>query len=301
MAPSCPRYSFRLLLPGVLGFGSVRHEPCPTTNFFFSFFRWREEGATSVFRVPANHLASTFFLPVSGDPREVTEYKHMFLTVILWWLATVKSNKRIVVILFLSSQWDTTWHYERKYIRFYHQIFPERRRILFYNLPLKIKNFHKVQLSASWNWIFVTKKVCPTKKRQWNSGLIRPHYQTKRKTTFLNNYSNWKYIYNYVVQNISNIGLSILDIKTLQSGLNFATGVKNYNLINLINLIYSLNDSDFKNGFMQGLITVTANINTDNYALPKRHKAALKVCLRITLSLHNNFNINSISTEYWIN
>ena len=37
-----------LLLPGVLGFSSVRHEPCPTTNFLFSFFRWREEGATSV-------------------------------------------------------------------------------------------------------------------------------------------------------------------------------------------------------------------------------------------------------------
>ena len=92
------------------GFGSICHEPCPTTNFFFSF-RWREEGATSVFRVPANHLASTFFLPVSGDPREVTEYKHLFLTVILWWLATVNSNKRIVVIIFLSSQWDTTWQY----------------------------------------------------------------------------------------------------------------------------------------------------------------------------------------------
>ena len=37
-----------LLLPGVLGFSSVRHEPCPTTDFLFSFFRWREEGATSV-------------------------------------------------------------------------------------------------------------------------------------------------------------------------------------------------------------------------------------------------------------
>ena len=37
-----------LLLPGVLGFSSVRHEPCPTTNFLFSCFRWREEGATSV-------------------------------------------------------------------------------------------------------------------------------------------------------------------------------------------------------------------------------------------------------------
>ena len=36
------------LLPGVLGFSSVRHEPCPTTNFLFSFFCWREEGATSI-------------------------------------------------------------------------------------------------------------------------------------------------------------------------------------------------------------------------------------------------------------
>ena len=59
---------------------------------------------------------------------QVTKYKHLFfhsdlglllwdwptifhvLTVILWWLATVNSNTRIVVILFLSSQWDTTWH-----------------------------------------------------------------------------------------------------------------------------------------------------------------------------------------------
>ena len=109
MAPSCPRYFFVFFYPEYLAFGSVRHEPCPTTNFFFSFFRWREEGATSVFRVPANHLASTFFLPVSGDPREVTEYKHLFLTVILWRLATVNSNTRIVVILFPSSQWDTPW------------------------------------------------------------------------------------------------------------------------------------------------------------------------------------------------
>ena len=97
---------FRLLLPGVLGFGSVHREPCPTTNFVFSFFRWREEGATSVFRVSANHLAYTFFLPVSGDPREVTEYKHLFLTVILWRLATVNSNTRIVVIFSIVSVGD---------------------------------------------------------------------------------------------------------------------------------------------------------------------------------------------------
>ena len=77
MVSSCLAEFLRLLLPGVLGFGSISYEPCPTTNLFFSFFRWREKGATSVFRVPANHLASTFFLPVLGDPSEVTKYKHL--------------------------------------------------------------------------------------------------------------------------------------------------------------------------------------------------------------------------------
>ena len=104
---------FVFFYPEYLAFGSVRHEPCPTTNFVFSFFRWREEGATSPFlgSQPIIWLLPSF-LPVSGDPREVTEYKHLFLTVILWRLATVNSNTRIVVILFLSSQWDTTWHLE---------------------------------------------------------------------------------------------------------------------------------------------------------------------------------------------
>ena len=37
-----------LPLPGVLGFGSVRHEPCPTTNFLIIYFRWREGVPTSV-------------------------------------------------------------------------------------------------------------------------------------------------------------------------------------------------------------------------------------------------------------
>ena len=101
---------FVFFYPEYLALDSSATNPVQQLIFLLSIFRWREEGATSVFRVPANHLASTFFLPVSGDPREVTEYKHLFLTVILWWLATVNSNTRIVVILFLSSQWETTWH-----------------------------------------------------------------------------------------------------------------------------------------------------------------------------------------------
>ena len=112
---------FCLLLPGVLGFGSVRHESCRTTNFLISFFRWREEGATSVlgsqpivWLLPSSPWSGDFFglldvtqVQTSGlhcDP-------HSFLMVILWWLATVNSNTRIVVIIFQSSQWDTTWQY----------------------------------------------------------------------------------------------------------------------------------------------------------------------------------------------
>ena len=37
-----------LLLPGVLGFSSVRHEPCPTTDFLIIYLRWREGVPTSV-------------------------------------------------------------------------------------------------------------------------------------------------------------------------------------------------------------------------------------------------------------
>ena len=106
-----------LLLPGVLGFSSVHHEPCPTTNFSLFFFPLTGRRCHFRFRVPANHLASTFFLPVSGDPSEVTEYQHLLvstLTHILYFdgLLLLIQARGIVVILFLSSQWDTMWQYK---------------------------------------------------------------------------------------------------------------------------------------------------------------------------------------------
>ena len=48
MASSCLAEFLRLLLPGVLGFGSVSYEPCQTTNFLIINFRWREGVPTSV-------------------------------------------------------------------------------------------------------------------------------------------------------------------------------------------------------------------------------------------------------------
>ena len=71
-----------LLLPGVLGFNSVRHEPCPTTDFSPFFFSLTGKRCHFRFRVPANRLASTFFLPVSGDPSEVTKYKHLLVSTV---------------------------------------------------------------------------------------------------------------------------------------------------------------------------------------------------------------------------
>ena len=39
---------FVFFYPEYLAFGSVQHEPCPTTNFFIIYFRWREGVPTSV-------------------------------------------------------------------------------------------------------------------------------------------------------------------------------------------------------------------------------------------------------------
>ena len=59
---------FFCLLPGVNGYGSVCHEPFPITNISSPFFfRRRGEGCHFRFRAPANHLASTFLPPWSGD------------------------------------------------------------------------------------------------------------------------------------------------------------------------------------------------------------------------------------------
>ena len=125
---------FRLLLPGVLGFGSPRYEPCPTTNFLIIYFRWREGVPTPVlgsqpiiWLLSSSRWSGDFFRATRCHPSPILfpsghQVKtsvglhcdpHSFLTVILWRLATVNSNTRIVVILFLSSQWDTTWqHFE---------------------------------------------------------------------------------------------------------------------------------------------------------------------------------------------
>ena len=79
MASSCLAEFLRLLLPGVLGFGSVSYEPCPTTDFSY-LFPLTGRSPHFRFRVPANRLASTFFLPVSGDPSEVIKYQHLLVS-----------------------------------------------------------------------------------------------------------------------------------------------------------------------------------------------------------------------------
>ena len=101
MASSCLTEFLRLLLPGVLGFGSVSYEPCPTTNFLIFYFRWREGVPTSVFgSQPIIWLLSPSFpcqatrvrspsINIYGSP--LCDL-HSFLTVTLWWLATVNLN-----------------------------------------------------------------------------------------------------------------------------------------------------------------------------------------------------------------
>ena len=71
---------FRLLHPEYLAFGSVSYEPCPKTHF--SYYLFPLTGRSPHFRcgVPANHLASLFFLLVSGDLSEITKYQHLLVS-----------------------------------------------------------------------------------------------------------------------------------------------------------------------------------------------------------------------------
>ena len=55
-------------------------------------------------------------------------------------------------------------------------------------------------------------------------------------------------------------------------GLKFATGVNKLYILNLININYRYNNSDFNKVFIQVRIIVTTNISTDDNALNKRYK-----------------------------
>ena len=108
---------FRLLLPGVLGFSSPATNPVQQLTFLLSISADGKESPLP-FWGPSQSFGFSL-LPFrvrrpEWGPQVQTSVglhcdPHSFLTVILWRLATVNSNTRIVVILFLSSQWDTTW------------------------------------------------------------------------------------------------------------------------------------------------------------------------------------------------
>ena len=53
--------------------------PAQKLIFLTIYFRWGEGSPHFRFGVPANHLASLFFLLVSGDLGKVTKYQHLFI------------------------------------------------------------------------------------------------------------------------------------------------------------------------------------------------------------------------------
>ena len=100
LGPSCPRYFFVFFIQST-GFGSVCHEPCPITNFLIFYFRWRGGVPTSflgsqpiVWLLPSSFRCQTtrVRLPSTNICWSPLCDLHSFLTVTLWWLATVNSN-----------------------------------------------------------------------------------------------------------------------------------------------------------------------------------------------------------------
>ena len=79
MASSCPRYSFVFFYPEYwLWFCPLRTLSIDWLSYFL--FPLTGRSPHFRFRVPANRLASTFFLPVSSDPSEVTKYQHLLVS-----------------------------------------------------------------------------------------------------------------------------------------------------------------------------------------------------------------------------
>ena len=85
------------------GYGSsARYGPCSKTAFLIIYFRWGEGSPHFSFGVPANHLASLFFLLVSGDLRLLSTNTCWYPSVtyilpsrsLFWRLDTVNSNTR---------------------------------------------------------------------------------------------------------------------------------------------------------------------------------------------------------------
>ena len=79
MAPSCLRYFLSSSTRSTwLWFCPLR----TLSNDWLSYYLFPLTGRSPHFRfgVPANHLASLSFLPVSGDPSEVTKYKHLWVS-----------------------------------------------------------------------------------------------------------------------------------------------------------------------------------------------------------------------------
>ena len=73
-------FLFVFVYPEYLAFGSVHHEPCPRTHFFYFLFPLTGRSPHFRFRVPANHFASLSFPLVSGDLSEVTKYQHLLVS-----------------------------------------------------------------------------------------------------------------------------------------------------------------------------------------------------------------------------
>ena len=114
---------FVFLYPEYLALVLTPTNPAQQLTFLTIYFRWREGVPTSVLGSQPIIwlLSSSSWCPATWVRLPSTNIcwyplcdLHSFLTVTLWRLATVHSNGRIVLILFLSSQWDTTWQCQRE-------------------------------------------------------------------------------------------------------------------------------------------------------------------------------------------
>ena len=78
-----------------------------------------------------------------------------------------------------------------------------------------------------------------------------------------------------LINNLSNHTLTTTQLEALGFGLKFATGLPHHSMTDLITKNYRFNDTDFRKGFIQGIIAITSH-NIPETTIPKRYIEALK-------------------------
>ena len=144
---------------------------------------------------------------------------------------------------------------------------------------LKIPPLTKLK---TWEFTYAKTTSCPAtlpNESEKKLDINRTHIsKLKDKLKILCDNRRWRNI--DIIQNISDIALTPVELEALQFGLKFTTGINKLNIINTIKKNYKHNDSDFHKGFIQGIIAATTTNQKNASTLPRIYNSSKEMIIK---------------------